>query len=250
MKKQLETLPILEAYEQASECPLCYLRNKLEKNFTDFFLGASVMEPIVRAKVNEKGFCPGHFTRLFKHGNKHGLALMVHTHLLESNPKLLKALEAVKSTAGTKQSLINDLLASKRDVVEGIKTLTRQLEKHTSNCVFCDKLSNTLERYAFTIVYLWRKEAGFKETFGTSKGFCLPHLPLVLDMAARILSPARLKEFMEITVNLCSESLKRLEGEVLWFTQKFDYRNNDKPWETSKDSVPRALQKLNGRIFE
>lgn len=34
--------------------------------------------------------------------------------------------------------------------------------------------------------------------------------------------------------------------EVTWFTDKFDYRNKDKDWGNSKDSIQRCMQKLGG----
>jgi hypothetical protein len=250
MKKQLETLPILDAYGQYSECPLCFLTAKLEKSLTDFFLGASVMEPITREQTNKKGFCPAHSLLLFRQGNRHGLALLTHTRLLELNPRLARALESVKQSAGVKRPLLKSILAAKKEASEKIGALNALIAEQTASCAFCDKINQTIDRYVFTIVYLWRKEADFRDTFHSSKGFCLPHLPPVLDKAVRLLSPAHLKEFLGMTLNLEGESMKRLEEEVLWFTQKFDYRNNEKPWGNSKDSLPRALQKLNGRIFE
>ena len=42
------------------------------------------------------------------------------------------------------------------------------------------------------------------------------------------------------------ESLRRVNQEVNWFTQKFDYLNQDKPWGTSRDAVERAITKLRG----
>jgi hypothetical protein len=42
----------------------------------------------------------------------------------------------------------------------------------------------------------------------------------------------------------------RREKELQWFTQKFDYRNQEKPWGSSKDAVPRILQKLTGKYME
>ena len=41
-------------------------------------------------------------------------------------------------------------------------------------------------------------------------------------------------------------NLKRIEGELEWFTLKFDYRNDGKPWGNSKDAPERAINKLMG----
>ena len=42
------------------------------------------------------------------------------------------------------------------------------------------------------------------------------------------------------------ENYQRLQEEVTWFTDKFDYRNKDKDWGNSKDSIQRCMQKLGG----
>lgn len=43
------------------------------------------------------------------------------------------------------------------------------------------------------------------------------------------------------------DNLARLEKEIEWFTLKFDHKNADKPWGTSKDSLDRTVQKLRGK---
>ena len=42
------------------------------------------------------------------------------------------------------------------------------------------------------------------------------------------------------------ENYQRLQEEVTWFTDKFDYRNKDKDWGNSKDSIQRCMQKFGG----
>ena len=82
--------------------------------------------------------------------------------------------------------------------------------------------------------------------FDQSKGFCLPHLALVLEMADRTLSDKQAAEFKKTLSVLEIENLKRIEGELEWFTLKFDYRNTDKPWGNSRDAIERSVNKLMG----
>ena len=42
--------------------------------------------------------------------------------------------------------------------------------------------------------------------------------------------------------------MRRVEADLNWFTLKFDYRNRDKPWGSSRDAVERALIKLRGGV--
>ncbi len=55
-------------------------------------------------------------------------------------------------------------------------------------------------------------------------------------------------EFLKTVTLLQVENLERINDEVHWFCDKFDYRNVDKPWKNSKDSLPRMLNKLSGKI--
>ena len=45
MKYTLDTLPVLDAYRENSECPLCRLRIACEDQYVDSMLGAAYMEP-------------------------------------------------------------------------------------------------------------------------------------------------------------------------------------------------------------
>ena len=61
--EQIYTIPVNEAFEAVTggdncTCPFCLMYNRLEDNELDLILGASMMEPDVRLKTNELGFCP------------------------------------------------------------------------------------------------------------------------------------------------------------------------------------------------
>ena len=60
------TIPVNEAFEASAAdhscgCPLCALYRKLEEDELELILGASMMEPDIRIKTNEKGFCRTHY---------------------------------------------------------------------------------------------------------------------------------------------------------------------------------------------
>ena len=42
------------------------------------------------------------------------------------------------------------------------------------------------------------------------------------------------------------ENLARVQGDLDWFVDKFDYRNAGAPWKNSRDAVSRSMQKLKG----
>ena len=78
----------------------------------------------------------------------------------------------------------------------------------------------------------------------------MEHFGLLLERADKELSGKTKDEFVEVTVKLYNENMRRINEDLAWFINKFDYKYKDEPWKNSKDSVPRALIKLNGLIEE
>lgn len=66
MSYHLETIPLWEAMEADSFCPLCSLNEKCEQNEVERSLGGSVMEPDTRIRVNQHGICAHHHQLLFE----------------------------------------------------------------------------------------------------------------------------------------------------------------------------------------
>ena len=60
MKERIYSIPLTEALEENSGCPLCTLEKKLQEQAVEYFLGPSMMEPDSREMTNEKGFCKNH----------------------------------------------------------------------------------------------------------------------------------------------------------------------------------------------
>ncbi len=229
MKYHLDTIPVWDAYRHDSECPLCDLRAKSEQSYVENFLGGSVMEPAVRLEVNAKGFCGRHFAQMFGEKNRLGLALMTHTHLQES----MKDLSAPQ--------------ANKRGLFRRTGGPAADAADHDSSCVLCERLDHTMNRYLYTVLHLWKTDTDFRETLEASKGLCLPHYRQLLHMAGETLGAKDAAAFSQMLETVERENLARIEKELEWFTLKFDYRNGDKPWGTSRDSLQRAINKLRGR---
>jgi hypothetical protein len=235
MKYELETIPVWEAYREDGECPLCILEKKTEEQYVKFFLGDSIMDPDTRVAVNKLGFCPEHSEVLFEGGPKLGVALMTHTFLLDFLTVFREKKKAWLEAGEKKEKIPTDFL--------------KFLKATQTSCIFCERVSQTIDRYVFTIMYLFRKDSDFKKTFLAAKGFCLKHLARSLEMGETELSGKTQKEFLNALLAIEEERLSVLEQEILWYTEKFDYRNQDKPWGNSRDALPRTLQKMKGHRF-
>ena len=84
----LYTIPVNMAFEECADsgdkcCPFCRLYSDLEDTELEYILGASMMEPDVRVKTNEMGFCSQHFNMMLGRKNRLPFALMMESHLME-----------------------------------------------------------------------------------------------------------------------------------------------------------------------
>lgn len=236
MKYTLDTIPVLDAFREQSECPLCRLLISCEDQYVDSMLSSAYMEPDWRMKTNKAGFCAHHFTLLYARRNRLGLALMTHTHMLEVIDSVEKALQGEPARGG--------LFASLRGSAKGTTGASDAIRARIAGCALCDQVNAALERYAYTIAQITFTNSEFRSLLESSKGFCLPHLALLLDMAEKTLDAAHAAEFKKLIADVEIPNLRRVAQELEYFTLKFDYRNADKPWGNSRDAVERSINKL------
>ena len=81
MRESILTVPISEIFEPKDGCPICRMRDVLEKRTVEYIMGAAMMEPDVRIETNKLGFCRTHFEQMLKQKNRLSLALMLQTHI-------------------------------------------------------------------------------------------------------------------------------------------------------------------------
>lgn len=239
MRYHIDTIPVWDALHEDGECPLCLLRRRGEHLLTDRYLGASVMEPDTRIRVNAKGFCPAHQKMLYDKQNRLGHALMMHSHLLETIEKLAKVKPG--STGGR-----GSFFGLKKAAAGDEAGTGSRLQALCTDCALCDDLDRHMRSYAYTLIHLWKTDPRFQKEFLASKGVCLPDAALLMDMAPELLRGEALDSFHAALLELLRSSLARVEEELKWFTLKFDYRNQDKPWGNSRDALERAVLKLRG----
>ena len=231
MDEQLYAIPVNDAFDADSECPVCVMYKSLEQNAIDFAMGPSYMEDDVRMQTNKTGFCSKHVSMMYDCQNRLGLALMLHTHMQQVIREAEKLQKKGRASAGL----------FKKSEGSAVAAYMKQLEK---SCFICDRIDNTFDRYIDTIFYLYRSDENFRRKFAASKGFCNCHYGLVYEAAGRHLSGNELQEFTKLLDRLYLENMKRVCDDIEWYTDKFDYRNVDAPWKNSKDAVVRTVLKL------
>lgn len=241
MQYHLDTIPVWNAMEEHAECPICALSQKTEQLEIERSLGGSVMEPSVRIRVNEVGFCAKHHQMLFAENNRLGHALMVDSHTKE----LLKKVERLSRQVQGKEGGVKALFSKPADT--SLDELISGLEKLSSTCAVCESLEANMKRYLHTFVHLWKQESKFRAAIAASHGVCVPHSALLLRQAKKDLPPAQQKEFAAMLTGLLCKNLEENEKDLAWFNQKHDYRNQDKPWGNSKNALERTVNRLRGK---
>ncbi len=230
--EQLYTIPVNEAFDAsmadpACGCPVCALYNKLEENELDLILGASMMEPDVRCKTNEQGFCRVHYRKMFERKNRLGLALMLESHL-DKVEKDLHAEGLASLVGGT-----------------GADSLKR-LDKLEQDCYVCARIEMHLSRMLETILLLYRTDGDFRRRLVAQPWFCLPHYRRLLELGKRTLNKKEFAALYQDMATVERRYIATLKEDVSWFCKKFDYRYQEEPWKNSKDAVERAIYFLRG----
>ena len=236
--EKIYMIPVNDAYSAECDCPVCSLRDKAETNELDYYLGPSLMEPDTRKITNKTGFCPDHLGKLNRReANRLGLGLMLHTHLKDVYEDISGDL---KSAIPGKASLFK---GRSSDYKTKLIAAADKIDKRVALCPICDKLNNSMTHYIEVITYMFSHDDEFKTKFAKAKSHCLPHTSLLLRAAAK-LSQNEAADFVEALYDNNRQYFVPLIDDVEWFTLKFDYRNNDKPWGNSKNSIQRAMRFL------
>ena len=241
MKEKLYTIPLNDAMNADDECPFCYIERNVEQDIMDYVLGssASYMETDTPGATDKAGFCRMHYKKMFDYGNTMGNGWILKTHY----KKLIAEMKDQFSHFTPGKTSFMDKLKGKPSEENPVSAWIGEKEK---SCYICDYFKKEYARYLDTFFYLYKNDSAFREKLTKSKGFCLHHFRDVLNGADAKLNDAEKKEFFPLVFGLMEENMERVSADVDWLIEKFDYRNKDADWKTSKDAVQRGMQKLKG----
>lgn len=243
MKEKLFTIPLMDAFKANEECPFCYIERKLEQDALDFTLGSSssYMESDIRDQTDNMGFCRAHFKKMYQYGNSLGNALILKTHFHKINEELSQKL---KEFAPEKQSFLSKF--KKNSAGSETDVLAEWIVGKESSCFVCDYIENTYERYMDTFFYLFKNEPEFIDMIKNSKGFCVHHFGEMTGKAAAKLNAQQLEEYTQVVFPVMRENMLRVEEDITWLVDKYDYRNVNADWKNSRDALQRGMQKIKG----
>lgn len=233
VRYQLETIPVWDGIASQSECFVCDLMEQAQKDALDFFLGSSVMNPETRVKVNTVGFCPQHTEMLVQSGRPNSMAVMWESHFAQTRSLLERTLEEMEHP---------------KNVSKTARKLRETLDSREHGCLICDRMEERLNRYCFTIPYLWGQDTQFRDAFSNSKGFCLPHMVCIMELASDALDPKTARDFSCAMADLQKRNLERIAHDLWYMTERYKSENRDKPWNGCEDAQKRAVHKEIGAI--
>jgi hypothetical protein len=125
--------------------------------------------------------------------------------------------------------------------------LDAALEEREQGCLICQRMKDRLDRYCFTIPYLWGQDPEFRKAFEQSKGFCLHHMSHILRMSMDALDSKQQKEFAQSMAALQQRNLEKNASDLVYMIEHYKSENRDKPWNGCEDAQVRAVYREIGK---
>lgn len=224
MKQNLCTIPLSEVLEPKRGCPFCRMERMLEERLLEYILGPAMMEPDIRIRTNQEGFCPRHLEKMLARRNKLQTALLLETRLLELEKRLFTpSLEKAGRAGG----------------------------EALESCFLCRELAEGVERLLATFFRQYDASLEFKALFRGQEYLCLPHYARLARTAARFLPKKAQKGFHEDLNALAGTRLRLLIQDVRRFTDLFDYQKREnKELSGAQDALERAFSFLAGESVQ
>jgi len=226
MKESIYTIPINESFEELCGCPFCRLESKMELDSIDILLGAAMMDPDVRIKTNEQGFCGRHAASLLQEQKRLPLSLILESHLIAI------------------QKLID---AAEQNPLKGLDPLVTVKE----DCYLCAKVDAYMQHIYSGVAYMYETEPAFVELYKKQPYFCLRHLTGFLQTAKRKLGKKAFIVLAAESLLPTKKALAKSKSDISAFCKSFDYRAAGQPLsEDAQTSIEKTLPLLYGITAE
>lgn len=228
MQENICSIPVNDVFLPRDGCPMCRMRDMLEERKAEYVTGSAMMEPNVRVKTNEQGFCFRHFEMMLRLGKRLSNALILESHLQLINEQLIPA-QAPKKPDKKKMAALDAL---------------------TKDCFICRDIRQNMENMARIVHAMWIKEPEFRELYASQKFICLEHFNLLINFDQKGLGKS-FQPFYEETSRLTGGYIESLRADIYRFKSMFDYRSSESTdWSGSKDAIERTVEFLTGDRIE
>ncbi len=238
MKEKLYTIELHDALLSGDECPFCYLERDLEQKAIEFVLGSSYMESDTRDQTDRQGFCRHHMKMMYDYGNSLGNAWILKSRMKHMREGLKKEMADFKAEPAS--------VLDKWKKKEAGTSVGNWIRGEESHCYVCRRVDETYRRVIDTFLYQVKHEKEFMELVKQSKGFCIHHFADLVDACAAGLGKKEQELVFPVLFAQMNRELDRIQGDIDWLIEKYDYRNKDEDWKNSRDAVQRTMQKIVG----
>ena len=223
MQENICSIPINDVFMPKDGCPMCRMRDMLEWRKAEYVTGSAMMEPNVRVKTNEQGFCYRHFAMMVQQGKRLSNALILESHLQQISETL------VPPEPGCKPD----------------KKKMAALETLLHDCFICRDIKDNMENMVRIVHAMWISEPEFRQLYHEQPYICLEHFHLLMTVDQKGLGK-QLQAFYEETSKLTGGYLITLKNDISHFCRMFDYRSAGQSWGNSKNAIERSIEFLTG----
>ncbi len=236
MRDHLETAPVIDALRRGDGCPVCQLRQMIEQQSVERFLGGAVMEPEIRLMTNAAGFCRQHHILLMQQKDYHGYALMMQTRLRQVADDLRQAADDLAGAGMLGRKKTDHACA--------------QVRSATQRCLICENMDSTVARYIDILLKLYREDAAFRKDFEAGARLCLRDLPMVVAASQGKLSPSQRAQFLSTLSAQLKQSLATAQQDLDALCSSFHYGSEQKNNPRIHLALERAVNLLRGKTFD
>ena len=227
MRYDITNIPVAEVFEEGDGCPICRLRNRLEKRAVEYITGAAMMEPDIRIETNKKGFCLTHYRSILGQRNRLSVALMMESRLEELEEQIFSGLPLLGKNP---------------------KKQAKDAAQRLCTCFVCDQMEGAMEKMLATVCRTWEGQKDFRDLFERQDCLCLPHFAALVEASAGAMSKKAQPDFAKCASKLAHGYLETLREDVHHFCRMYDHSNaGNNDWGNSKDSIERAVWYLTTR---
>ena len=226
MRYDITNIPVAEVFEEGDGCPICRLRNMLEKRAIEYITGAAMMEPDIRLETNKKGFCLTHYRQVLGQRNRLSVALTMESRLEELEKQIFSG--SFIGKAAKKQA---------KDAAEALTT-----------CYVCEQMEDAMQKMLATVCRTWEGQKDFRDLFERQDSLCLPHFAALVEISSGAMSKKAQPDFAKAASKLAKNYLTTLRADVHHFCGMYDHSNaGNNDWGNSKDSIERSVWYLTSR---
>ena len=226
MRYDITNIPVAEVFEEGDGCPICRLRNMLEKRAIEYITGAAMMEPDIRLETNKKGFCLTHYRQMLGQRNRLSVALTMESRLEELEKQIFSG--SFIGKAAKKQA---------KDAAEALTT-----------CYVCEQMEDAMTKMLATVCRTWEGQKDFRDLFERQDSLCLPHFAALVESSSGAMSKKAQPDFAKAASKLAKNYLTTLRADVHHFCGMYDHSNaGNNDWGNSKDSIERSVWYLTSR---